>query len=50
VLVVTVVCIGELIKAIARRLLFLPVLRFVDDYFAAEQEASAKHAMQIFAR
>ena len=43
-------CIGELMKAIARRLLFLPVLRFVDDYFAAEQEACAKHAMLIFAR
>ena len=45
------VCVsGELITAIARRVMFLPVLRFVDDYFAAEREDVAKHAMQIFAR
>jgi hypothetical protein len=41
---------GELITAIARRVLFLPVLRFVDDYFAAEREDVARHAMRIFAR
>ena len=41
---------GELITAIARRVLFLPVLRFVDDYFAAEREEVAWHAMKIFAR
>jgi hypothetical protein len=45
------VCVaGELITAIARRVLFLPVLRFVDDYFAAEREDVAEHAMKIFAR
>ena len=45
------VCVtGELITAIARRVLFLPVLRFVDDYFAAEREEVAEHAMKIFAR
>ena len=37
-------------KAIARRLLHLPVLRFVDDYFAAESEVTAQHAMNSFAR
>ena len=41
---------GNLITAIARRVLFLPVLRFVDDYFAAEREEVAEHAMRIFAR
>ena len=29
--------IGELIATIARRLLHLPVLRYVDDYFAADR-------------
>ena len=43
-------CVGELIKAIARRLLHQPVMRFVDDYFAAEHEECAKHSMLIFAR
>ena len=28
----------------------LPVLRFVDDYFAAEPEETAKHAKNVFAR
>ncbi len=41
---------GELIGTIARRVLHLPVLRFVDDYFSAEQEECAAHAMRIFAR
>ena len=41
---------GELIKAIARRILFLPVLRFVDDYFAADVANCAAHAMHVFAR
>ena len=43
-------CTGELLKAIARRVLHLPLLRFVDDYFAVEATASAEHAMQVFAR
>jgi len=42
--------VGELVKSIARRLLHLPVLRFVDDYFAPEHEESAAHAMGIFVR
>ena len=41
---------GDLIKAIARRILNLPVLRFVDDYFAAESAETADHAMWVFAR
>ena len=41
---------GDLIKAIARDMLKLPVLRFVDDYFAAESSETADHAMWVFAR
>ena len=41
---------GELIKAIARRILHLPVLRFVDDFFTADRRESTAHAMHIFAR
>ena len=41
---------GELIKAIARRLLHLPVLRFVDDFFTADRSACAGHAKQMFAK
>ena len=41
---------GDLIKAITRRILNLPVLRFVDDYFAAESAETAEHAMWVFAR
>ena len=43
-------CQGELIKALARRILKLPVLRFVDDYFSAESKETAQHAMKCFAR
>ena len=43
-------CQGELIKALARRILKLPVLRFVDDYFSAESKETAQHAMQCLAR
>ena len=41
---------GSLISAIARRVLKIGVLRFVDDYFTAERERTATHAMQCFAR
>ena len=41
---------GDLIKAIARRMLNLRVLRFVDDYFAAGSAETADHAMWVFAR
>ncbi len=43
-------CAGDLIKTLARKLLHLPVLRFVDDSFAAERAGAAKHALSIFAR
>ena len=43
-------CQGELIKVLARRILKLPVLRFVDDYFSAESKETAQHAMKCFAR
>ena len=33
-----------------RRLLKLPVLRFVDDFFAIEQEGLERESMMIFAR
>ena len=42
--------IGEVICTIARRLLKLPVLRYVDDYFAAERSETVHQAMSIFAK
>jgi len=42
--------IGTCLCAIARRILFLPLLRYVDDYFAAESVACAEHALSVFAR
>ena len=42
--------IGALICAVTRRLLHIPVSRFVGDYFAMDREEEAEHAMQIFAR
>ena len=42
--------VGSLLRALARRVLFLPVLRFVDDFYAACRSAEVEHAMQIFAR
>lgn len=45
-----VMCIGSLLRAVARRILHLPLLQYVDDYFACDRVASADHAMQIFAR
>ena len=43
-------CTGALVTAIARRILHLPVLRFVDDYFAMDRGAVAKHSLTLFAR
>ena len=34
----------------ARRILFIPILRYVDDFFSAEAQDSVAHAMQVFAR
>ena len=39
-----------MLATLARRLLHLPVLRYVDDFFTAEREESAAHAMMCFAR
>ena len=41
--------IGELLTALARKLLKIPIFRYVDDYFAAERKETAKHAMDDFA-
>ena len=41
---------GCLLSAIARRLLHIPVMRYVDDYFGIESQGTAKSAMSIFAR
>ena len=41
---------GRLITTLARRVLFLPVQRYVDDLFAPEHPDSLEHAMLCFAR
>lgn len=43
-------CVGSLLKAIARKLLKLPLSRYCDDFFAADRQGSVQHAMQTFAR
>ena len=40
--------IGALFGHIARRLLKIPILRYVDDYFTAERPAVAQHGMRCF--
>ena len=42
--------IGALLARIARRLLKIPILRYVDDFFAPERAGTANFAMQCFAR
>ena len=42
--------VGALICSIARKLLKMPIFRYVDDYFSAERPDTAEHSMQIFAR
>ena len=42
--------VGALLTTIARRILFLPVLRYVDDFFSVARAGTAKFAMNIFAR
>ena len=39
-----------LLRAIARRMLKIPVLLYVDDYFSIDREVNAESAMLIFAR
>ena len=41
---------GALIWFVACKVLHLPVLRYVDDYFSAEEEASCRLSMEVFAR
>ena len=40
---------GQLLKALARRFFHMPVCRFVDDFFAAEDAEVAEHSMKVFA-
>ena len=42
--------VGALLAHFARRYLFLPVLRYVDDYFSVDHPATNRHAMNCFAR
>jgi hypothetical protein len=42
--------IGDMITKIARRLLHLVVLRYVDDYFGPERKESLEHAIGCFVR
>ena len=42
--------IGSLLRAIARRILHIIVLRYVDDFFGPDRLASASNAMAVFAR
>ena len=42
--------IGAALLAIAHRVLFLPMARYVDDFFAASRAGTADHAMWSFAR
>ena len=39
-----------LLRALARRLLHLPILCFVDDYFSVETRGNEESAMKTFAR
>ena len=42
--------IGAFILHLARVMLHMPVLRYVDDYFSAERSDTVRHAMEMFAR
>jgi len=42
--------VGALISHLVRRLLFIPMLRFVDDLFGAERAACAEHALECIVR
>ena len=42
--------VGAFLAAAARKLLWLPVLRYVDDFFSVERKGLAEHADQCFAR
>ena len=40
---------GQLLKTLARRIFYMPVCRFVDDFFSVEDEEVANHSMEVFA-
>ena len=42
--------IGSLLRAIFRRMLFIPALRYVDDYFGPEGPACVSHLVQCVVR
>ena len=42
--------VGALLCHVARVMLHLPLLRYVDDYFSADRAESSAHALQCFAR
>ena len=41
---------GALLRKLARRLLHIPALRYVDDFFGVDRESCIEHTMQCFAR
>ena len=41
---------GSLLRALARKLLKLPVSRYCDDFFAGDRSECAEHGMVVFAR
>ena len=42
--------VGAFLRHVGRKLLKLPLGRYVDDFFAVDREADAEHAMECFAR
>lgn len=42
--------VGFMLRSFARRLLKLPIMRYVDDYFGADHNACAEQALDAFAR
>ena len=42
--------VASLLRSVARRILHLPLLCFVDDYFSVDRHTCAQAAMQYFAR
>ena len=42
--------VGFMLRSFARRLLKLPIMRYVDDYFGADHHACAEQALDVFSR
>lgn len=42
--------VGSLLRALARKILRLPVQRYVDDFFSCDRVACTERGMQLFAR